>query len=131
MKRLGKFDLPKNLVESYAMLAFQKIDQRGGFYYSSLGEWEAITNHFLEMLLPKIRTLETTDSALAAQEVEFVEKAMVNWRDKGLGTLLVADQQSLIRKNELQAKLLGSGLAALGRVYAGITKLWSGTDLEN
>jgi hypothetical protein len=53
-----------------------------------------------------VSKMEALDPRLAAQEREFIDKASVCWRDRGMGTLFVNDQSALSCSNPSQARAL-------------------------
>lgn len=114
--------LPRNLAETYREYAFSPIDRRGAFAYGSGAEWKAIAVHCQQAVRDALLLHAREDHPLLTQEWEFVEKGMVCWRDKGLGTLVVFDPDKLDRRDVAQAEAFRAPFLRLGAEYAALVR---------
>jgi len=117
-RSLAKDRLPRSLVQTYADYSFTAEDHSFAFAYDSTSDWSTVTQHAQALLQDWISPLERRDTRLAAQEMEFMRKLGVCWRDRGLGTLYTADPATLSCSNAAQARHLRPYLANIGRRYA-------------
>lgn len=104
MKPIPRARLPRSLAELYRRYAFQGTIPTAGFYWDTAGEWAERANAIYEEVETCIKAgLMPKD--LAAIERKEARKALVNWRDRGVGAMYQeadvvqhgADQAEFIR----------------------------------
>jgi len=98
--------LPPSLVELYHSYAYEATDHKVAFAYDTYDEWLSGVNRVCIHADIIIKALSGVDPRLAAQEREFFEKMRVNWRGRGLGTMVVLDGTELSCHNRQQASEL-------------------------
>lgn len=106
--------LPKVLEAQYHEYAFDDIERKPGYYYDSVGEWADLTSRIANRAREQVKTLR--DGALAIQEWELLEKMMVCWRVKGMGSLVL--EHPIVNEDVGQARWLEPELRRLGRAIA-------------
>jgi len=103
VKRVERNRLPRSLVRLYDTYRTRATEPRAAFAYDTFTEWRDGMSRMLDIVRPSLLRLAESDAALAAQENEFIEKAQVNWRYRGLNSLVIDDPMSVSCINPAQA----------------------------
>lgn len=107
--------LPRQIASLYSGYAFDPVDKRAGFYYSSGSAWQEVTERVFGYAWDQIvraRNGGKLSPELAKTELEFAARATVCWRDKGLGSLVTTEPRDV--SGAEQAPAISSELAAIG-----------------
>jgi hypothetical protein len=113
-------DLPLNLVNTYRGYSFDALVDKNGFAYDTIGEWARVTHTAMAAGNEVVRSLSDPD--LVLQEMDYLKKMRVCWRDKGLGML--AMDHEVIVENKEQAKWLRHEMINLGMELAAAINAW-------
>jgi len=106
MGGVARHALPPALIELYQSYAFEATDNKVAFAYDTYDEWLDGVRRVCQQADIILNELRNSDPQLAAQEREFFEKMRVNWRGRGLGTMVVLDGSELSYHNRVQATRL-------------------------
>lgn len=106
---LRRDQIPFGLANRFQSLAWEPIDRVGGYCWTTFAEWKGLVERLVSNAAPYVDQLP---DGWRDEEAAELEKGLVNWRDRGFGSLVYAEQPvtSLMR----QAAGLRRSLAQLG-----------------
>lgn len=121
--------LHRPTANTYRQYAFEPVDRRRSYAYSSTQEWAAIVDHFRSQAWASLTSKAGSDDKLLAQEQEFLDKMGVCWRIKGLGTLVA--EEATVNRNSEQAEALRPYIRKRALEYVAAMQAANPSDLRN